>query len=95
MSFNKRLIHLVGSNDPLKEGVDRVPFCQQQSWRPKLVPKATFAFMWNTDTGGLISINPDTNLCCPFCDKFKQGDFRYLYGIVPGQESQNSLQESA
>ena len=81
-------VHLINSDIPLREGVDRIPLCQAKERNPGIVPNAVWAFMWDEDV--ISATLPDwlsRFRVCAKCVKSAQSmEDRYVYGIVPGQE---------
>lgn len=75
--------HLISSNEPLPEGEDRTAACGAD------VPKAVFLFQWDFAVDD--SIDVWSTWCgCRRClgDPL---DGRYLYVILPGQESRSEV----
>lgn len=75
MSLTK--VHLVDSDVPLKENVNRTAICG------KSIPNAVFAFMFDGDR--MPDGDATFSVCCVACAKTRGK--RYLYGIIPGEES--------
>ena len=69
-------VHLLDSNEPMKEGDDLTALCCQ------FIPKAAFLFVFDTGLGGAATFN--SLLTCRQCREAQTGK-RYLYGIAAGE----------
>jgi hypothetical protein len=74
-------IHLLRTEEQLKEGSDIEALCG------KTIAKARFPFAATTEFGDAVTLS--ALLICSKCYAIK-GSGRYVYGLVPGQEANDS-----
>ena len=73
-------IHRIAAAEPLQDKQDRIAACGL------VIPKATWVFIWNSETNGIAGVVTNLN-ACRVCEKLDPKD-RYVYGVICGQESE-------